>query len=72
MSAAYSENPMLMYRNVDLNAVSFKANDCTARVTINIIYVSFEILNTIFKTHYYTNLNHVFLELICRTVAKYT
>jgi hypothetical protein len=29
MSAARSENPMLMYRNVDLNAFSLKVNDCT-------------------------------------------
>jgi hypothetical protein len=25
---------MLMYRNVDLNAVSLKANDCTVRTSI--------------------------------------
>jgi hypothetical protein len=28
-ATAASENPMLMYRNVDLNALSLKAKNCT-------------------------------------------
>jgi hypothetical protein len=35
-----SENPTLMYRNVDLNAVSLKANDCTVCVNLQEFYES--------------------------------
>jgi hypothetical protein len=31
-----SENPMLMHRNIDLNAVSLKANDCTLICSVDL------------------------------------
>jgi hypothetical protein len=36
-ATAASENPMLMYRNVDLNALSLKAKNCTDNILLLVV-----------------------------------
>jgi hypothetical protein len=45
-----SENPMLNYRNVDLNTVSLKASDCTLLISLGL---------TLTKTDKYTRIKYV-------------